>query len=109
MVSYKSIVSNLLMEDSKAWVSQLLKGIDIDYNWLDAKIMQLEKEHDIDSILYSCEIRIWKGYPRTLLVGGTVDDIVGICHSVIWNEKHDIIWMSREEARKSLGIDKFEI
>lgn len=109
-MTYKTIVANMVREDSRNWLKKLLGDNNIEYKWVDTDNPDLQKEGN-DNILYSCEIRVYreKYRPQTVTIGGTVDDILGICHSVIWNEKHDIIWMSREETRKSLGIDKFEI
>lgn len=117
-MTYKAIVKDLLEKDSKQWVKKLLveNGLmdeDEERGWIcsaECENMTNEGQH----ISYEVKVVIvWKeGLPihTDLRVGGTIDDMVGLCHSVIWNDdKSDIIWMATKTARLALGITEFKL
>lgn len=108
-MTYKKIVVKMLEKDSKAWVEELLAKNEIRCMW--AELHSLENDKDIDSFLYEVDVTITdESYlQHKVRVGGTVDDITDICHSVIWDNRHNIIWMNNPRSRENLGITSFII
>ena len=112
MTSYKKIVAHLLEMTAQSWVEKLLENSGIEYNFTSAKETEMENDKGMDTVYWKVPIEISrKGniFPTVVIVGGTADDLCGICKSVIWDEKKEIIWMAVKETREKLGIDKFDI
>ena len=108
--TYKSIVVGLLETDSWEWVERLLKANGIEFKWSNPEIKEIEYHNG--HYTYGCYVRITlPDYHKvTLEVGGAVDDLIGISHSVIWNENRSkILWMSQRKTREQLGIEEFKI
>ena len=112
-MTYKAIVKELIRNDAKAWVEKLLKENGIAFRYTHSETTELEHDKESNSILWTAKIEIKMEGQATLLTvyaGGTADDLLGICHSVIWNsDKKKILWMSSYDTRKSLGIKAFQI
>lgn len=107
-MTYKAIVKRMVENEATNWLEKVLKENDINYKYTITNDTIFENEKD--TFLYKTEIEIRISvYTVSVVVGGTVDDTCGICTSVIWNDNHKILWMNTEEARKALGIEKFEI
>lgn len=109
-MTYKSIVTAMIEKDSQNWIEGLLGKHDIEFRWTETEIKELK--YNKYDYLYVCNVKvIFPNYKRVVLeVGGTVDDILGICHSVIWNEDgNQIVWMNQEKTREQLGIEEFKI
>ena len=109
-MTYKKIVEEMLRTDSTEWVNDLLKENEIPYKWVFGCGVEMEKEKD--EILYTvlCEIVLENYSKRYVKVGGTVDDILGICHSAIWDGKQkNVIWMNTESGRDALKIKEFKL
>ena len=109
-ITYKSIVTAMIEKDSQNWVERLLEKNNIEFKWTETRITELEyNNHDY---LYGCNVKIvLPNYKRVVLeIGGAVDDILGISHSVIWSEdRNQIIWMNQKKTREQLGIEEFKI
>ena len=110
-MTYKKIVERMIEMSVCRWVANLLVEYDIDYKYITPEISNIEKEGNLH---YQWEVEVKIALPDyrkvTVIAGGTVDDIVGICNSVIWNyDKKKILWMGAESTRKKLGIMEFKI
>lgn len=111
-MTYKAIVKNMIEIKAGNWVEKLLKENNIEYKWTEEEVTNLENDKESNTILYTCTVTITlEAYNKVVvLVGGTADDMCGICTSVIWDENHDnIIWMSVAETRNELGINEFKL
>ena len=109
-MTYKKIVIDILQQQSREWVEKLLNenGIEYDFTWSD--ILELENDKEQDMIYWTVEVTVgMNGLRKVLQVGGTADDLTGICKSVIWDSKKNIVWMSVKETRDQLGITEFNI
>lgn len=109
-MTYKKIVYGMIDRDSRQWVEKVLKDHGIEYKWVSA-LTEVKTEPDKDmGFLYECaiEITLEKCIHKTVIVGGVVDEYA-IHHSVIWNEKRQIIWMAVEKTREALGITEFKV
>lgn len=110
-MTYKAIVERMVERKAETWVRDLLNESGFNYDWTGAEIAPMENEKWHFSWTVNVDITSRKdGYShRYVVVGGTVDDLVGICCSCIWDENHNIIWMAVPETRKALGIKEFKI
>lgn len=111
-MTYKSIVEYLIREDAEAWVEELLKQNNIKFRFLSGGDFSIEKDDNDTGFTYEVGVDFKKGDSpayTTVIVGGAVDDMVGICHSCIWSEDRKLIWLEVETSRKALGIERFEI
>ena len=110
-MTYKKIVEGCIERDSDKWIGKLLDDAGIKFHWTATGNVVLEKrEKPMDGFYYTCPIDITlNGYVHARVeVGGTVDDS-GIYHSVVWDDKHNIIWMSVSTTRDELGITEFKL
>lgn len=109
-MTYKAIVRNMIRHESEKWVQKLLAEYNIEHKFTTVGCIEMENDKEKDVIYWTTGIGVWvPGGYVTLEVGGTADDILGICKSVIWDEKHNIIWMGAKETREQLGITEFKI
>ncbi len=111
-MTYKKIVAHLLEMTAQSWVEQLLEKNGIEYTFTSARETEMENDKERDTVYWKVPIEISrKGniIPTMVIVGGTADDLCGICKSVIWDEKNEIIWMAAKETREKLDIDRFMI
>ena len=112
MTSYKKIVAHLLEMTAQSWVEQLLEKNGIEYTFTSVRETEMENDKEEGTVYWKVPIEISrKGniFPTVVIVGGTADDLCGICKSVIWDDKKEIIWMTVKETREKLGIDRFVI
>lgn len=111
-MTYKAIVSNLVSDAAMEWVKAVLKENGVEYRWVYAATPKIERGSAYGGFLWEAEATVsFEGRPSvTVIVGGTVDDLVGICCSVMWNEsKTETLWMSVEDTRQCLGITELKI
>lgn len=110
-MTYKKIVEELIRAKANKWVEKLLEENGIDYRFTNSEVIEMENDKDRDTIYWQVRVEIIRNsyFSDWLVVGGTADDLAGICSSVIWDRNHNIVWMSVEETRKQLGIEKFKI
>lgn len=110
-MTYKAIVKGMIERKSQKWVESLLAKNHIEYKRTSVDCCELENSKKEDVIYWNTRIKIVDpDYNYIFLdVGGTADDICGICTSVIWNEEHRIIWMHVKETRNQLNITEFKI
>lgn len=110
-MTYKAIVSNLVSDATREWVKAVLKENGVEYKWVYAGTPKIEKGSAY-GFLWEAEATVYfEDRPSvTVIVGGTVDDLVGICCSVMWDEsKTNTLWMSVEDTRRCLGITELKI
>ena len=105
-MTYKSIVKTWIETESDKYIYQLLKEQNIDFKWTDACMVEMKKEEN--HVLWEVKESItMNNYHHVkIFVGGTCDDFLGVCVSCLWDENHNVIWMSRPDSRKKLGIDE---
>lgn len=110
-MTYKAIVKNMIAEAADAWVRDLMKEAGIRFDWTSTEVAKLEDEkHSILWTAYVDVVDRADGYThRFAEVGGTVDDMIGICCSVIFDEKHNPIWFAVPDTRKAFGIEEFKL
>lgn len=108
-MTYKKIVEMLVEDKAKSWLEKVLGDNLVDYDYIFVEGSTLENWKEPDTILWETVLTVkTDGIRRGVIIGGTVDDITGICPSVIWNAKKDILWMAVEKTREDLGIERFE-
>ena len=108
-MTFKSIVNGYVVNDSRKWVKTLLEENNIYYDYIDDKDAKFVN-NDKFGMTYEVEITVSRrhGWEKTVLVVGGAVDQYGIYHSVIY-KNGKVIWMSVEEHRNALNIEKFEI
>lgn len=111
-MTYKKIVERMVEEEARRFVENALdvNGYDNAFVFVDSVDFEHSKASDLFYFTVCVDVRFkYDIAPHHIEVGGTVDDSCGICASVIWNKKHDALWMSVPETRKTLGIETFDI
>ena len=109
-MTYKAIVKELIRTEAETWVEKLLKDNNIEYKYTSSTVIEMENDKKYDHILWQAAIDItFNNRHKKVVVGGTADDVLGICKSVVWDGGLNIIWMSRKETRDQLGITEFKI
>lgn len=114
-MTYKAIVKEMIRREAERWVCSIMDENNISYKWTSSETTDIEADKDSNGFLWEAKVDVYgrpgcgNGYIR-MLVGGSVDDMIGICCSVIWSaDKKTIIWMASEETRKDLGITEFRL
>lgn len=108
-MTYKAIVTALVEKSAREWVEKLLSEAGyVDYHVF-ADDTDLTNDPKADTMLWTVKVWARIGQARqNFEVGGTADDICGICNSVIWDDgRHKILWMGTTSAREQLGITGF--
>lgn len=115
-MTYKKIVYKMLEDDSREWIKQLMKSVTDERIFTSAEVVEMED--DKVDFLYTVKVTVYGdcfgliGH-KDVYVGGTVGDLFGICHSVIWDNlpmtSNNTLWMECESTRKMLGITEFKI
>ena len=113
-MTYKKIVAMMVEEDARKWLEKVLAehGYESRYVFVEDGGATFESDKDMDTFRWAVKLTVrFKKDPGNYYfeIGGTVDDFCGIFHSVIWNRKHDILWMSVKQTREQLGIKEFKI
>ena len=110
-MTYKKVLQSLIEREASKWLEEVLveQGYKVKFCFYDT--VESENCKEYDSILWEvkCDV-MFEGRPcyNHYIVGGSADDLLGICCSVIWDEdKSNILWMANEETRKDLGIIAF--
>ncbi len=114
-MTYKAIVEGMTRGIAKQWVQQLLDDNGIKYRWVDCD--EASFENDRPNLLWTCKVDIvLENYVhRSVIVGGSADDMIGICCSAIWRDigeqslGKEPIWMNSCKSRWSLGIKEFRL
>lgn len=108
-MTYKKIVEMLIEEKARKFMDKVLEEnrIEAEYVCVDGSTLENDKKRDTIFWETVLTVRI-NNIRRKYIVGGTADDLCGICASVVWNGKHDILWLSVKETREELGITTFE-
>lgn len=110
-MTYKAIVREMIRTKAEGWVDELLHSNNIKHQFtVTGEVsMEIEKEH----IFWDVEVEIFfagKWNPTVVHVGGTADDMVGICNSCILDaDKKNIIWMNVKKTREEIGIKEFKV
>lgn len=114
-MTYKKIVEFEIEQDARKWVEEVISESGYEevygkpYVFIDSIELENDKRCDIVFWTVKADVRFESNMLRRHLeVGGTADDLCGICHSVIWDAAHDILWMSVKSTREALGIDTFK-
>lgn len=109
-MTYKKCLEHLITVKSRKWIESLLAESSIQYRFVSCDDAVIEKDDD-GSFLWTCRVHVHTGeYGHEVVdVGGTVDDLVGICKSVVWDVNHMIVWMSSKGTREALGIEQFKL
>ena len=109
-MTFKSIVIGMIERDSQKWIEKLLDRFGIEYKWVTVSAGAVTLEKDTVGYVYSCKARVTleRYNYADIEVGGAVDNM-GMYHSVIWDAKHQIIWMAVEKTREALGITEFKV
>lgn len=115
-MTYKAIVKEMVREKARKWVNSLLNENNISYEYTLTANIDIKLDKESDCFLWEVIADIYGipgcgrlGYIR-VCVGGSADDLLGICCSVIWSsDKKTIIWMASDETRKDLNITEFKI
>ena len=114
-MTYKAIVKEMIRREAERWVCSIMDENNISYKWTSSEISDIKMDKDYNSFLWEvkvdvCGIPGQRVYSLPLYIGGSVDDMIGICCSVIWSmDKRKIIWMASEETRKDLNITEFKL
>lgn len=110
-MTFKAIVKMMIEQEADAWVRKLMDEAGFQYNWTSCTIQELTADKNYFGWTAYVDITSREGgyTHKRVEVGGTVDDITGICCSCIWNQNHELIWMAVPETRKALGISEFKI
>lgn len=109
-MTYKKIVNEMLKRDSVEWVRELMKKNNIDHRWIDAGDPYIERR--TDDMLYSVKLTVtMRDYEKKELeVGGSIDDLIGLCHSCVLDASNGhILWMNVPDTRKLIGITEFQM
>ena len=112
MVTYKRIVKMLVEQEANAWLKKVLKENKVEYLFLSTSDPTMEIDKEIDSYLWEMKAEVYmdRYLKHEVIVGGTVDDLCGVCCSVIWNNgKKDTIWMAVPKIREALEIKEFKL
>lgn len=111
-MTYKKIVANMVEADAIKWAEKVIRenGYGEVFVWSDG----VELEHDKEGDMFLWTVSLTVSFHNDIIsrhvdVSGTVDDVCGICHSVIWSKNHNILWMNVPQTRETLGITKFDI
>lgn len=108
-MTYKAIVTALVEKSARKWVAKLL----LEAGYVDYRVFadgtDITNDPEADMMLWNVKVFAWIGQTRhDFEVGGTVDDLCGICNSVIWDDgRHTILWMETASAREQFGITEF--
>ena len=107
-MNYKKILASIIEREATDWINELMISNQINGNALSESIIF---EYDKESSQYLWEVRVRIiGQSNTVIVGGTVNDYLGIVKSVVWNNNKSIIlWMASLATRQYLGITEFNI
>ena len=113
-MTYKAIVKEMVRREAERWIRTLLDENNILYKWTSSEITDIKADKDSNGFLWEVKVDVCgipgRNYVNTIYVGGSVDDVIGICCSVIWSaDRKTIIWMASEETREDLNIKKFRI
>ena len=107
-MTYKAIVKGLIERSADEWATSLLEENGIPFLWTSVELTEIdmEKYH----ALWTCKVTITEESNRTytIYVGGSADDLLGICNSVIWDDNHKEIWFAVPKTREMLGITEFD-
>lgn len=107
-MTYKSIVKHMVEQDARTWFEKVL--IENGFNDTLVFIESSDFEQEKDTIYWSVKVDAhFKSTMRHFEIGGTVDDLCGICCSVIWDHNHQVVWMNVKETRETLGIKELKI
>lgn len=108
-MTYKKIVEYMVEDKARQWIEKVLNENSITAEYITVEGSTLENDKERDTVFWETVLtaRI-DGIRWKYIIGGTVDDFSGLCASVIWNIKKDILWMSVKKTREDLGITKFE-
>lgn len=111
-MTYKKIVANLVEEDARNWMEKVLDANGYDKAFIFVEDVELENDKERDTVFWSVKVEV--RFERDILrycfeIGGTADDLCGICHSVIWGRNREVLWMSVKETREDLGIESFKL
>lgn len=112
-MTYKAVVMNMVEVDSKDYILNLLKENHEEVfkciMFMDAEVIQMENAGE--EFLYRVQVKATNRYGHVLKldVGGTIDDLFGILHSVVWDSKGNTIWYESKGTRETVGIKEFKI
>ena len=112
-MTYKAIVKEMIRAEAKGWLESVLEQHLINYRFMDSgSVTEMYIDKEQDTVYWAVKVSLNMAVfgPDTVVkVGGTADDLLGICCSVIWDGNGNIIWMANKDTRGSLGITEFKL
>lgn len=111
-MTYKKIVKSMVQQNAVNWFEKLMSENGFEC-FVFVNDVEFENDKEKDTIFWTVKVDVYfksdVGVRKYYEIGGTVDDLCGICCSVIWDNNHEIIWMSVKESREALGIKELKI
>lgn len=109
-MTYKKVVEHLIEANARKWLEEILNENGIEYDYTMTMGSTLENDKDTDTIYWETvfTVRV-NGIRKSVIVGGTADDLCGICTSVLWDKGKNILWMSVKKTREVLGIETLNL
>lgn len=109
-MTYKKIVEGMVGLEAERYITQLLEKNGIDYKWTDSHVDSMKIDDDTCYWTVRVGITGLDYHTKYVVVGGTVDDMLGVCTSVVWTpDKKKVLWFTVESTREFFKIKKFEI
>ena len=105
-MTFKAIVKFMVGKEATEAIENLLKENGIEYKFALTEGVEFEKEYNIH-FLWTVGVKIhFERHSCTYKIGGTVDDLLGICVSCVWNND-ELVWLFNPESRKAMGFERF--
>ena len=113
-MTYKKLAIELIRREADKWLEEVLKENGVCYHWVHTSDPTIEDCKEKDMFYWDCRANVvLSDSPKyetvRVIIGGTADDLVGVCSSVLWNEDKKILWMSVAKTREQLGIEKLDL
>lgn len=110
-MTYKSIVENLITEDAEKFLQEALNKSAIEFKYTTPEKVTMDRNKEDDTIYWEATFTVKKDFLdwTPVIVGGTCDDIIGICSSVIWDESYHPLWFSQKSSREAHRITKLAV
>lgn len=110
-MTYKQIVIGIVEKTAEEFVTDVLSAAGIKFRWTRSHIQDLSYDRETAGYLWGVHVTV--ALPdittRTVSVGGTADDILGVVPSCILDGKGNTLWMASEKTREHLGIKRFKL
>ncbi len=108
-MTFKSVVNHLVQDKAFTAFKKLMDESGIEYWYISPEDVEFEKYKNIHYYWsMNAEVQFNRNHSCVYKIGGTVDDLIGICVSCI-HKNNELVWLFNPESREKLGIKKFEI